>query len=424
MIYKSINLIYSSFDKNNPIPNGYDIFTEHGKIYFDSLHYFIFHINDPYDSEFENRKFILNKKSLDSTSNILNNFFIISHPTVNYEFIATDKFKLSNKLIKKIKDGNLYLIFLQEHETCWESEFVDLCEKLKSIDIPLSKVALINNNRKLAEYKKKYKYDILIHSSNFLYFSFTKTLKMLESKWILEKKGKFFMTRNRNPKSHRLVLIANLFLNNIIHDVNWSLIPNEGVKSKNYEDFFNKEFIDENKKIFDYIETTKKEDDFEKGNGWINLDNGEFIHQKDFHLIYQIPEHSPSFENSYFNIVTESTYKSKFNNIHITEKSLRPFYFYQFPIFVATPHHIKFLKKDYNFDLFDDIIDHSYDNEINDKKRMEMVVSEIKRIHNNKEFFIEFYKNNRDRFEYNRKVFLERGFSAKKSDLDFFWNLV
>ena len=52
-----------------------------------------------------------------------------------------------------------------------------------------------------------------------------------------------------------------------------------------------------------------------------------------------------------------------------------------------------------------------------------MIVSEIKRIHNNKEFFIEFYKNNRDRFEHNRKVFLERGFSAKKHYLDFFWNL-
>lgn len=425
-IYKSINLIYSSFDDNESIPNGYDIFTENGTIYFDSYFHFETHLNDRYDSEVENRKFILNKKSLDSTSNILNNFFIISHPTVNYEFISNDRFRLSDELIKKVKDGNLYLIFLQEHETCWESEFVDLCEKLKSLDIPLSRVVLINNNSKLEEYKKKYQYDVLVHRSNFLYFSFTKTLKMLESKWISDKQGKFFMTRNRNPKSHRVTLLANLFFNDIIDDVNWSLIPNEGFDFGNYElykDFFDKEFIDKNEKIFKYIETTKKEDDFEKGKGWINLDRGEFTHQKDFHLIYHIPEHSPSFENSYFNIVTESTYKSKFNNIHITEKSLRPFYFYQFPIFVSTPHHIKYLKKDYDFDLFDDIIDHSYDNEIDDKKRMEMIVSEIKRIHNNKEFFIEFYKNNRDRFEHNRKVFLERGFSAKKYDLDFFWNL-
>lgn len=321
----------------------------------------------------------------------------------------------------------MYMVLLQEHETCWESEFVDLCEKLKSLNIPLSNVILINNNSKLNEYKTKYNYDVTAHHSNFLYFSFTKTLEMLNSKWVPDKKGKFFMTRTRNPKSHRVTLLAYLFFNNIIDDCNWSLIPNEGFDLGNYElykDFFDKEFIDKNKNVFDYIETVKKEDDYESGKNWIDLNTGQFTHQKDFHLIYHIPEYSPSFENSYFNIVTESVYKSKFNNIHITEKSLRPFYFYQFPIFVSTPHHIKYLKKDYDFDLFEDIIDHSYDDEIDDKKRMEMIVKEIKRINENKDFFIQFYKKNKNRFEHNRKVFLERGFSAKKEDLNLFWNLV
>ena len=430
--YKPATLVYSKFDKNGHVPNGYDIYDNGNLTYFSGNSYFTTHLNDPYDSldgdnKFENRRIQFNVTSLDNIDNSVTSFFIICHANVNYDFISTEDFKIPQRLVDKVNSNNLYLTFLQEHESCTEDEFVKVCEKFRKIGLDLSKVILLNNNSKIYEYENKHNYGVKVHHSNFLYFSFTKTLKMLESKYVSNKTGKFFMCRNRNPKSHRVSLLVNLFKNDILKDCNYSFIPNEGYKLfdfEPYKEFFDENFISENEEILNYISTHKKEDDYEKGKGWVDLNSGEFTHQNDFHLIYHIPELSKSFENSYFNIITESWYNSSFNSVHITEKTLRPFYFYQFPIFLSTPHHIKYLKKDYNFDLFDDIIDHSYDNELDDKKRMDMVVTEIKRINNNKDFFIEFYKNNQQRFEHNRNECLTRGFYAKKHDLDFFWNLL
>ena len=59
------------------------------------------------------------------------------------------------------------------------------------------------------------------------------------------------------------------------------------------------------------------------------------------------------------NIVTESCYLE--DEIHITEKSMKPFYFYQFPLFLASYGHVKHLKERFGFDVFDDILNHSYD---------------------------------------------------------------
>ena len=90
---------------------------------------------------------------------------------------------------------------------------------------------------------------------------------------------------------------------------------------------------------------------------------------------------------------------------------------------LATPNHIKQLKKKYDFDFFDDVIDHSYDSELNDKKRFLMFIDEIKRINNNKEQIKEFYKKNRERFESNRRKLLEIALD-KTQDFDLFWDLI
>jgi hypothetical protein len=71
---------------------------------------------------------------------------------------------------------------------------------------------------------------------------------------------------------------------------------------------------------------------------------------------------------------------------------------------VATKGHVKFIKETYGFDLFEDLVDHSYDNEPNIKKRLMMVYDEIKRLNDNKESVIKFYSENQHRFEKNREI--------------------
>jgi hypothetical protein len=47
------------------------------------------------------------------------------------------------------------------------------------------------------------------------------------------------------------------------------------------------------------------------------------------------------------------------NYIHISEKSFKAFYTLQYPLILASPYHIKTIKKNYDFDFFDDIIDYN-----------------------------------------------------------------
>jgi hypothetical protein len=107
-----------------------------------------------------------------------------------------------------------------------------------------------------------------------------------------------------------------------------------------------------------------------------------------------------SYEESYINIVTETHFNEK--NIHITEKSFKPFYLHQLPIFLANVNHIKTLKREYGLDLFDDLINHSYDDEPNNLKRLYMVYDEIKRLSAMKDVIKEYYSNNIDRIKNNR----------------------
>jgi hypothetical protein len=136
--------------------------------------------------------------------------------------------------------------------------------------------------------------------------------------------------------------------------------------------------------------------------------------------------HFESFEsyiNSYVNITTESAFERQMNTIHISEKSFKPFFYYQFPIIVASQHHIKKMKELYDLDFFDDIINHDYDNEFDHKKRLLMIIDEIKRINNNKELFINFYKNNQDRFENNKQKIIGL-LDFINEDYNFFKNLI
>ena len=102
-----------------------------------------------------------------------------------------------------------------------------------------------------------------------------------------------------------------------------------------------------------------------------------------------------TFQESYINIITESHYDNL--DIHITEKTFKPFYYFQLPLFFASYHHVKKVKEEYDLYLFDDFIDHSYDNEPDDSKRFHMVVNELKRLSAMKEEIKTYYKNNTDK---------------------------
>ena len=80
------------------------------------------------------------------------------------------------------------------------------------------------------------------------------------------------------------------------------------------------------------------------------------------------------------------------------------------------------MKDRFGFDMFDDVIDHSYDNEIDNSKRLFMVFNEIKKLLENKDKLIDFYKNNKNRFLNNREKVLD--IYKSENDQNYFRNIV
>ena len=101
---------------------------------------------------------------------------------------------------------------------------------------------------------------------------------------------------------------------------------------------------------------------------------------------------------------------------------MKPFYFYQIPIFLSSYHHVKYLKERFGFDMFEDIIDHSYDNEPDNRLRLIKFFNEIKRLSDNKEKLIEFYKLNKSRFIYNKEIVVK--IKNSNRDQNYFKNLI
>lgn len=113
--------------------------------------------------------------------------------------------------------------------------------------------------------------------------------------------------------------------------------------------------------------------------------------------------------HAFINFVHESGYERELNNDYynvpfITEKSIKPFIWGQIPIFLTYYNTLDFLRN-LGFDLFDDIINHSYDNERDPKKRITMVVDELEKICKWSIDECKNYKiNNLDRFIKNRNL--------------------
>ena len=72
--------------------------------------------------------------------------------------------------------------------------------------------------------------------------------------------------------------------------------------------------------------------------------------------------------------------------------------------------------------MFEDVVNHSYDDVVDHKNRLFEIMKEIKRLNENKEKIKEFYKNNYDRFEKNKNIIFD--ILKNTDDYKFFRSLI
>jgi hypothetical protein len=339
-----------------------------------------------------------------------NHFLIYINSTrIEYAFPKIDSL-LSDDVINLLKSNrNVYVLLINEYEPETFDALNLINNYIKNLGIDTKQVFFINNNLLLEDYKKRVGSEINLHKINRLAKIHVDQMKRADSSKFIENKEFLFMSHNRMVKPHRYALLILLKHFGILDVSDWSALKNfnfiNDVFSKKddtlnyfFRKFFDNDDIEKYKESINYFSTFDiKKSKYEEN--YVFDTNSNVTNFFDYDQVFKL---NP-YKHSYINLVNETLFDEEYI-IHITDKSFIPFYFYQIPIFLATTGHVKKLKEHYNLDLFEDLIDHSYDEIEDTKLRFFAIIEEIKRLNENKNVVFDFYKNNRDRFEKNKKI--------------------
>ncbi len=354
------------------------------------------------------------------------NFYHLVH--VNYylsQYILENRsLPISEKMIGMLLNNkNFKVIFLTEHECDMEYVIKVADYQSKMIGIPTEQVFIINGNQMLPELKNEIDSKINVHVSNRLQLVISRNIvNFCDNYPYNNNKQKTFMCYNRNLTMHRLGILTALKHHNLLDDTDWSFLRGNRLAAMKFENgdiipdiltnVFDRDYIDETKESLNFFKNIDiKKSEFEDYD--VDTPNGG----QDWNTMF---EKNP-YKHSYINIVNESQFE-KNNIIHITEKTLIPFYYSQFPLIVATHQHIKKTKELYGFDFFEDFFDLSYDNEPNPQKRMKMIIDEILRVYKKKDQLHGFYQSSRKRFKHNKEIVTN--LYDDKRDHNFFQSLI
>jgi hypothetical protein len=416
-----MNLVYENWDENeNPIPNFYYLNKKEGlKIvpelsFVDDLGFKTLEIKNCRIKDInKNEKF----------------YFVISYADECLFFTKKGKLIFSEEIEHHIIENDLKIIFISPYES--PHNLIPFLTMLKN-HIVRKKMKeenfyIINNNSMLYLIKEKLNSNMNFFKMDSLFVLETtkNEVEPNENNLIYDKKF-IFLSQNRQPHEHRILLLTYLKNLNLLQDdiTNWSLVmtyeeyhgANRVYSMIDSMKHMNKKYINvsNNKLVLDYKEiiNTKKLDYYE--------DNVNLLDRN----TYKLRENHSSIKShleSYINIVAETHFSYMPMNVHITEKSIKSFYYFQMPIFLSSYNHVKMLREEYDFYLFDDLIDHSYDDEIDDVKRFNMVINEISRLSNMRDEIKNYYKKNIDKILHNH--FFVKNHTNKKTDEKYFLKL-
>lgn len=393
-----LNLLFEEWDNEKPIPNGNK-----------------FGCRFPYCSEYiqtNNIKLI----QLDYVSNV---YFPIDLNTDFYSIFNEGFF--SQQILSLIHHKKIKVLLLREHEGGGNhiEFFVKLFEFIKNHNLDASSFYLTFANKKLNEYYYKSIGDVgmnihisdwLLEHTSLIMNDAIETNKLNELGYrfelpsFVDSNRKFnFLCLNRVPKAHRVSFLAKLIKNDIICNVDWSMLfsPNEFLQfygeqkkdNKNifsiehFSAYFDRDELEMLEKELKYVFYTKKKSIFEPESKAIYQYFGD---TKSTHF-------KKSYDNSYCSLVTETSFEN--NEEHLTEKSFKPFINLHLAVFLAPYKHLERLKQ-YGFKTFGEFWDEGYDEIESPMDRMREVSRVV--IDINKMDVKSIYNNAKNVLEYNQ----------------------
>ena len=315
-------------------------------------------------------------------------------------------------VFESVKDKpNVKLTFTNFHEGGTPNQFIEKLIQLKNrVGLANHQVCIITNNANVSVYKKMidviYKPYLLgflaDHYKDILHTPIEHNNTIIgllsSSEYINSEKKKFFLSYNKNTtKTFRVQLLLWLMKTGIIDDSYVSILIKNGNFDRN-------RLRSDKDELYDLIAWFNQ---FEQ-KGFNVLDWDYPNHQNDVFssLKYTTKSH---YADTVFNIITETTCDT--NSLNLTEKSFKGIancHPYLVIGDVNTHTHIK----DLGFELYEDLIDYSFDSIDDSEIRLNSALKEVKRIYNiGGNGILEWYKKNIDKIEHNKSKFFEYKFS-------------
>ena len=317
-----------------------------------------------------------------------------------------------DEVFSKVKDKpNVRLVFSNFHEGANQNHFITKLIQLKTKHGLQSNQIVVVSNNKYAETFNKH---ILIIYKPYL-FGFLvdhyKDIKdndiehngsvigLLTPKEYLETiKNKFFLSYNKNTtKSFRIQLILWLIKNGIIDDTYVSIL----IKNEN----FNREQLRSTEP--ELYDLSAYYNEFDRmGFNILDWNYPEVKNDVFSNLKYTTKSH---YADTLFNIISETSFETDSTNL--TEKSFKAFA-NSHPFLIIGDVGSNELVRSFGFELYDDLVDYSFDSIPERDKRLNEALKQIRNVYSiGKDGIIDWYKNNVDKIEYNRNKFFTYSFS-------------
>lgn len=178
--------------------------------------------------------------------------------------------------------------------------------------------------------------------------------------------SKNFISLNRGARHHRVYLVASLYARGLDDYGNISMlsIPENFSLSNliKYDYHQDVNYNNTNKGITKYHSTKVIGDSYDI---YLTANNDNLSNFKN--------SLQNKYLNSYIEFVSETSYNEY--SFNITEKTLHFIYGCNYPILISSPGTVKFLRE-MGIDMFDDIIDHSYDDTLDPADRINKAIDD------------------------------------------------
>ncbi len=346
---------------------------------------------------------------------IIWNFSIIGE--MNSQVIDANKDYLES-VFDKVKDKpNIKIVFSNFHEGTNQNPFFSRLILFKDkFNLATNQIVVVTNNKHSELFNrhgikvihKPYLFGFLVdhyrdikHTS--IDYKGTEIGLLNVNQYLESEKKKFFLTYNKNTtKTFRIQLILWLIKNGLIDDSYVSIL----IKNNN----FNKRELDSNEIELNGL--AEYYDEFDKI-GFNVLDWDYPNHKNDVfsNLKYTTKSH---YADTYFNIITETSFEN--NSLNLTEKSFKAFANCHPFLIIGDMDTHKYLQS-LGFELYDELIDYSFDSMPDNQKRLNDALGQIRKVHKlGIDSIINFYKNNIEKIKKNKERFFEYSFSKMIDD--------